>query len=184
MTKAEELGNALVSLINKTSLRLANFTGVIVSVDMETLTCDVQPDSGGAIYHRVRLKPVMDDKLDGLITIPAIGSHVIVARLRDPNDCFIFRVGEIEKHVIKTTNGTVELNGDQYSLVKAEVLKEELAKTNQVLAALLSVINSVPPIIEGGVGAPSTLQAAFKAALTGKQLGDYSKIDNDMVKHG
>lgn len=59
-------------------------TGVVTAVDMDELTCDVEPDDEGAELVGVRLRSVADDSVtDGFIIIPTVGSSVTVLMLDD-----------------------------------------------------------------------------------------------------
>ena len=62
-------------------------------------------------------------------------------------------------------------------------MKSELNKNNQILQSILAVING-SPIPEAGNGATSLLQTTLKGVLVGKQIGDFSNIENNKVKHG
>ena len=86
--------------------------------------------------------------------------------------------------IIARASGKVELFGKGYGgLIKVESLKDELAKNNQILQAILTIITGAT-IPEPGNGSPSALQKALQLALTGKQVGDFSNIASDKVFHG
>jgi hypothetical protein len=81
------------------------------------------------------------------------------------------------------TKDSVIFNGGEIGgMVNASALVTELNKTNALLNTILAVLSG-PPIPEAGNTAPSALQAALSLALKGQQLGDYSQIENDKVKH-
>ena len=79
--------------------------------------------------------------------------------------------------------GEVIINGgNNGGMTITPTLRAELQKNNVILQALLNVINGAP-IPEPGQGAPSALQSALSGAVTGRQVGDFSNIENDKVKH-
>lgn len=88
------------------------------------------------------------------------------------------------ENILKIDKDNIILNDGSFGgLVKVEELKTQLEKTNNVLNSILNIING-NPIAEAGNGAPSALQIALKAAVVGKQVGDYSNIENEKIKHG
>lgn len=79
--------------------------------------------------------------------------------------------------------GEVIINGgNNGGMTITPTLRAELQKNNAILQALLNVINGAP-IPEPGQGSPSALQSALSGAVTGRQVGDFSQIENDKVKH-
>ena len=78
----------------------------------------------------------------------------------------------------------IKINGDSLGgLIKINELKKELQKNNLILNTIINIcVNAV--INEAGNGSPSAFQTALKAALAGKQVADFSSIENDKVVHG
>ena len=77
----------------------------------------------------------------------------------------------------------VEFNGGENGgLTNTPELKTQLDKTNAVLQAIITVLSGTP-IPEPGSGSPSALQTALKAAITGKQLGDFGQIEDSKITH-
>jgi len=77
----------------------------------------------------------------------------------------------------------VEFNGGENGgLTNTPELKTQLEKTNAMLQAIITVLSSAP-IPEPGSGSPSALQIALKAAVTGKQLGDFGNIEDTKITH-
>lgn len=86
--------------------------------------------------------------------------------------------------VVVRQSGSVELFGTSAGgVVKAKELKAQLDKTNAVVQALLTVLTGAS-IPEAGNGAPSSLQAALKLALTGKSVGSFDDLESKKVFHG
>ena len=61
-------------------------------------------------------------------------------------------------------------------------LVQELNKNNTLLQAIITILSG-SPIPEPGNGSPSALQTALKGAISGKELGDFSEIENSKIKH-
>ena len=73
-------------------------------------------------------------------------------------------------------------NGDNGGIPKVEVIKNYFEATNNILQAVLSIING-PPIPTAAPAAPDALQVALNAALIGKSVGTYTDIEDEKVKH-
>lgn len=85
--------------------------------------------------------------------------------------------------VVCRKDGTVELDGKNFGgLVKADELKAQLDKNNQILQTIKNIASV--PVNEPGNGSPSAFQAALSAALSTLQTGDFSQIKSDKVLHG
>jgi len=92
-------------------------------------------------------------------------------------------ISQNEKKKIEITEDLIQFDdGQNNGLVKVDVLKEYISKTNQILNAILTVINGTP-INEPGNGAPSALQTVLKTSLAGKNTEPATQIENDKVKH-
>ena len=87
---------------------------------------------------------------------------------------FVEMFSEVESIVID--------GGENGGLTITPKLVDELGKTNSLLQAFITVISGAT-VPEPGNGSPSALQIALKGAITGKQLGDYSEIENTKIKH-
>ncbi|VDA99372.1 hypothetical protein S1OALGB6SA_440 [Olavius algarvensis spirochete endosymbiont] len=85
---------------------------------------------------------------------------------------------------ITVKSGELHLNGSDFGgLIKIGELAANLNKNVEVLSSLIDALRK-GPITESGNGAPSALQGALAAALTGKNVGDFSQLENTAVKHG
>lgn len=133
--------------------------------------CDVEPVSGDAEIFDVRLQP---GDIDGIYIEPKINSIVYITQL-DENNYFVTMYSEIVS--IKLGDGS---NG---GLTITPELKTQLEKSNNLITALIGIING-PPIPEPGLGAPSAFQTALKGAIAGKSLGTFEKIENETITHG
>lgn len=160
------------------------------SVDEDARTCAVTALTG---HSQIQIPDVrlQAEVSDGLLIIPSVGSTVFIAytKANEPYICLFSDVDHVllvvGSSAIEITNdGKIKFNdGSLGGLTKTQELQTQLNKTNQLLQALLTVINGAP-IPEPGSGAPSALQTALQSALTGQQLGDYSQIENTNITHG
>lgn len=160
--------------------------GEVLEVYKDECTCKV--DAAGAVYNNVQLRSIISDDT-GMVMFPAIGSKVLCLRMPGSNRLKVVMFETLESWQVKigesvlTVRGDlISMNGEDYSLVKSEVLKEELDKTHNLLSALLNVLGGAP-IPEPGNGAPSALQAALSGAVAALSLGSFNNIANEKIKH-
>ena len=154
----------------------------IVSIDDTAMTCEVSI-VGKPSLTDVRLKSVIDSVDKGILIKPKVGSYVLVSLINNKKgNAYVSGFTEVDS--IRLITDSIELAGDSFGgLIKIESLKSELNKNNQILQSILAVING-SPIPEAGNGATSLLQTTLKGVLVGKQIGDFSNIENNKVKHG
>jgi hydrogenase maturation factor len=174
--KAEEILKLLKGLSGK---MVVNVPGKVVSVDESTLTCTVTID--GLDYDEVRLNAVIADENEThSYIIPKAGSWVMVSFIEgSETDGFVCSYSEIDRVVLRATEFVFN-DGELGGMVKAQELKAQLDKNNQILSALLTVCTG-SPIPEPGNGSPSAFQTALGAALAGKLTGDFSNIENNAI---
>jgi hypothetical protein len=143
--------------------------GQVVSVQ-DDRTCTVKIVESELEISGVRCQVAIGSN-SGVYIKPQVGSKVLVIEKEIP---FICLYSDVE---------LIELGGsDNGGLCITPTLKEELDKTNDLLQALISVVNG-SPVPEPGNGSPSALQTALKSAITGKTLGNYDEIENANVTH-
>ncbi len=194
-----EVAKAIQRLV-KPMIPTTVIRGKVVSVNKDQDTCDVEPLRGGADYLDVRLKAVIKQTDTKLVVYPAIGSVVHFGIIENNKaDTFIIQITEFESILItnKTkfklylnSEGKLDIEakevifngGENKGLVKQPELVKELNKNNKILTSILSIING-SPIPTSAVTTPSSLQVALKAALAGKQVGNFSNIENPKIKH-
>jgi hypothetical protein len=174
-------GSAFIPLIQCT----------VDSVNENNDTIDCTPTAEGeAELLDVSLRANIDETHTGFINYPKVGSIVVVGLIEPTaSSAVVLMCSEIEKTAIKINGITqkwdsdlIEMNGGQLGgLVKVQPLTEGLNKNNQILGALLTIINGAP-IPEPGNGAPSALQIALKAVFAASQVGDFSQIENPKIK--
>jgi hypothetical protein len=149
------------------------FHAVVKSIDLNNQCCTVTPFEAADIDD-VRLKGSVDKISDGIVEVPKVGSTVLVGLIgNDEDTAYVVKCTEVEKLII---NG-----GTLGGMVKAKVLKTELDKTNAILQAMMNVFQtSWTPVTQDGGAA---LKIAMNAALAGKLVGDFTKIENEKVTH-
>jgi hypothetical protein len=131
-------------------------------------TALVEPVDGKAEFL-VRLQA---NSVNGLYIKPKIDSLVGISMINDHVGAVVV-YGEIDSITL--------LDGTYNGIVKADELKEQLDKTNEVLQAVVdSLANWVVVANDGG----AALKTAFATALGTKTVGDYSDIKNDKITHG
>lgn len=163
----------LIERIVRPLLQKQVVTGKVNSVDMSSLTCDVTV-SGSYTREGVRLKAIEDNVLKGFILKPKVGSDVTIRMVEGERNMWeLSMVSEVDE---------IYLKGDQWSLVKAETLKQVMDTNKQFITVLKQVLTGAP--ITQPANAPSALQAALAGALGSLNWGDHSNIDNTNVKHG
>ena len=134
-------------------------------------------DLSGTLYPDVRKRASLgtgDDQKKGIVITPVSGSSVIVSRIGDSDEMFVEMFSDVESIVMD--------GGDNGGLTITPELVKQLNNTNNLLQAIITILSGAP-IPEPGNGSPSALQTSLKTAITGKQLGDYSKIENTKIKH-
>jgi hypothetical protein len=168
--KEQELIDRLVAVFKN---REAFVVGKVS--DVTNAACTVSPINGGEKITGVRYAV----EESGVKYTPKVGALALVA---------IDRVNKMQsKYYLvmcsKFTSIQIAVDGANqlYSMAKTETLIEELNKTNAVLSAILTAINSWAPVPNDGGAAFKTL---LTSALSGKQIGNYSGIKNENVKHG
>ncbi len=182
----EQARKALGNMMDKRNKKLTTFIAKVSAVDAAKGLCDVQPVDGSPEYFDVRLVPSVDNVVDGVVPIPKVGSYVVCGRLENENDVYVVLTGEVTKYIIKCSDGgVIELNGNKFSMVKAETLQQELDKSNAILNAIYTAFkNGTPPTgADAGVYA-NALFTALKTALTPLPTAQYTAIKNEKVKHG
>ncbi len=95
---------------------------------------------------------------------------------------FLINAENIELVEVKTKDIITINGGKNGGLTITPKLVQELNKTNQVLQAVITILTGAP-IPEPGNNSPSALQGALSLALTGKQVGDFSEIENKKITH-
>lgn len=144
--------------------------GICKSVNVPGLTCEVLLEDEDLL---VEVDLVFPSSATAFVVVPSVDSVVQCLNIRNSDKLAFISCSSADK---------IMLRGEQYSLVKSEVLEVELAKINAFIAAFKQVL--IVPILEAGNSAPSSFQAACNVALSGLPDADFSNIANQEVKHG
>lgn len=177
----------LIKAMVKNDVPLPTIPCKVISVDDETVTCDVEPLNGDAEVFGVLLS-ANEDAETGVILFPKVGSTVYIIWLNREN-ALVSLVSEVDKVSIKTNNlslviddQTISLNGDVFGgIVDAKELKTQVDKNSDAISKILNAINNATPIPQdGGAG----LQSTMKGFIVGAQTADLSNIENLSVTHG
>lgn len=146
-------------------------TGVVQAVD--DTTADVLIDELGLTISDIPLRA--DVETSGAIVHfkPKVGSEVTIGRFKGYG-WIILSVSIVD---------LIWLGGKKYSVPKGEDLVEELNKLNNLVSALVQVINT--PLVEPFTSpAQSVLQTTLQAALASQSVGSFTNVLNDKLKHG
>lgn len=175
----DNLRQLLIQLIRETTPSQVTVCEV-VSVDEAALTAEVKEIESEMTIYSVRLNSGKTDKK--IVEIPKVGSAVLVGLINNNRQSrFILKCSDIDKLYVDANVSVIFNGGENGGLCITPTLVQELNKTNQLLTAIIGVINGAPLTQPGG--SPSVLQNALKTAISGKTLGNYSQIENDKVKH-
>lgn len=160
---------------------IQSFWATVSEIDEDAETCTVVSVRSKLETYDVLLAIT---KESGIVSIPVIGSKVIVGIIENQNtSAFIVFCEKVKEYKIRAKDSVTILGDNFGGLVKIEELKTQLDKNNQLLSSLLSIINGAQ-IPEPGNGSPSALQIALNAVTVGKSIADFSNIENDKIKHG
>ena len=170
--KSKEIREAIRKICGIDDEGLMFFNATIISIQNDTCTID----RNGLQFTDVRLSALVDDSTTKLLIVPAVNSMVLIADLNYGmmRDLAVIGWSEIDSITI---NG-----GNNGGLTITPTLVQELNKNNEILSGILGVLTGLA-IPEPGNGSPSALQTALKSAITGKQIGDFSQIEDTKINH-
>lgn len=163
MSEIKELIQKLV----KKSIPMVASVGLVTSVDFEEHSCDVKLTDGTEL-PAVRLRAVMDDKAEGLIIYPKLGSHVIVSSINNKSEqSFVVMASEVD--IILFDEGK---NG---GLVKIEALVKRLNRLEERM-------NSHQHIYINAASAPTptTVDSITNSKMVQTKVAD---LENEKFKH-
>jgi len=176
MANSGELRQALrefVGNVSGTATMVANVT----AVDREKCTCTVEDN--GVEYFGVRLRPTTG-KNTGIVMYPKTGAYILLVKAEDTEDWAMIAATQYDAIRIEIDDLIIN-GGTNGGLTNTPELARELNKNNEILRAILQVISVT--VNEPGEGAPSAFQKALSLALVGKELGDFSRIEDSKIKH-
>lgn len=146
----------------------------VKSVSKADNTCVVEVTGTEETYNDVRLMAI-EGKVDNpTVMYPKVESMVVIAPLfGSKSEWAVLSITEVDE---------IYLNGSDFGgLVKADVLKKELDKTNATVTAIRNaLLNWVVVPSDGG----AALKSIVSATLPSVNVGNFESIKNDKVKHG
>lgn len=152
--------------------------GKVTNLRESELLFDLEDDNSGLTYLDVRLRPVIDAS-EAITLIPKPNAWALAVRLEDGEDWYAIAFGEVDKVAVKCEQ-VVFNGGSKGGLVNWPDAKVQLDKTNEVVSAILTAINSwVPVPTDGG----AAFKTALTTALTGKAVGVFTGLEDTKVKH-
>jgi hypothetical protein len=180
----EELINKLLDR----RLKQQNFTAEVLEVDKDNDTCKVQVPEGPELFG-ISLTAIEDTHSTKVVAYPKPGSMVMISLIGNQNsEAYVSKCSDIESFLIKTDKHQllIAADGSQFDdgqlggMVKAKELKTQLDKTNALVQAIADCLNQwVPTPSDGG----AALKTLVSSMLPGKQVGNYTDIENPKVKH-
>lgn len=192
---SDKVRKALLKLIKET-VPTISLIAKVKAVDEVYYTCDVVPIDGGAIYHDVRLKATIDGNDNGMISIPKVGSLVIISNLNNNHDVYyVSRFTSVIKWHLKIDSGSALVfddqgnitfnNGNLGGLIKIDDLKTQwdanINATGAAIKAALTVIDTALNALASGSGQSLN---AFNTAATSIQSLNKTTLENSKIKHG
>lgn len=151
----------------------------VISVNKQANTCVVKVTGTEEEYNDVRLLAIEGESENPTVMYPKENSVVLIAPLfGSKSEWAVILVTEVDE---------ILLNGNEFGgLVKADVLKTELDKTNALVSAIKNtLLNWTPAAGDGGAALKLALfPPSGVGGLHDKTVGDFSSIKNDKVKHG
>lgn len=168
--------------------------GKVTAVD-GTDTCTVEPVDGGADLYKVKLRAVIDGATAGSVSIPKVGSFVIVSPIaHDENQLYVSRFSDVDSwHVLTDSgakvevkdNGEVHLNGDAFAgIPKLQELEDSLNSLKTYCEAMSAAIGPAFAAVGASPAASGSLgQTSFDAAMVAQSI-TISPMENEKVKHG
>lgn len=190
MPTPAEIRQMLEQFIGKRTAQAFIIEGKVKSIDKDKNTCDIEPLDGGAEYQDVRLQPITGSNSTGFFLYPKQNTNAL-ALIINQTEVFLLSVQEVESMKLFVSNsfklevdnqGNAVFNdGNNGGIIIIQKFLDQINKNNDILQTLL--IGLQTPVNEPGNGAPSAFQAALNLAMSGKQVGNFSNITNDKIKH-
>lgn len=103
------------------------FPAVVKGVNTDNRTCKVRI-SDNVDFEDVKLYAITDKNLKGFCLIPAVDSHVLVARIANGNDLYVAMFSEVDKVLGTIGKHTDLLLEEEHLRFKTEKVTVEVAK--------------------------------------------------------
>ena len=155
----------------------ATIVAKVKSVDRDKCTCTVEDND--VEYFGVRLRPITGNNT-GIVMFPKIDSNIMLVKVEDTEEWAMISATQYDCIQIEIESLIIN-GGENGGLTNTPELVRELNKNNEILQTILQVISA--PVNEPGNSNPSAFQAALNLALAGKEVGDFSRIEDTKIKH-
>ena len=168
----KELRDLVQHLINDSLVPVT--VAKVKSVNKAENTCVVEVTGTEETYNDVRLMAIEGEVDKPTVMYPKVDSMVVIVPLfGSKSEWAVLSITEVDE---------IYLNGNEFGgLVKADVLKTELDKTNATVTAIRNaLLNWVVVPSDGG----AALKTLISATLPTVNVGSFGSIKNDKVKHG
>ena len=171
--------------------QIQTYLATVTSVDADQRTCSVEIEE--VEYEDVRLYSVADAELKGFVTLPKIGSQVLVSRIGNSNEMFVSMFSVVdgviltigEKMELKIKDNEVYLNsdkivfngGENHGMVKVKELTDKINKLEKQCNDILTTLQGITIVPNAGL--------AFKPIFTMAPLvtTQQADIENDKITH-
>lgn len=162
----------LIEQLARKQVSIMTVAAKVTAVDMDELTCDVEPLDGGAEYFGVRLRSVIDGSEGGFVVIPKVDSTVLVSLINNNDQsAYVSGIGEAEEIWMK--------GNDFGGLVKVGELNSDMEKVKAFMEAVQNAFSSWVVVPNDGGAALKALSSAF-TSLSQPSIN----YENEKVKHG
>lgn len=156
------------------------YSGKVISVDKDTLTIDVELDTG-VIRFDVRLRAVIDDN-SGVYVMPTINSYCTIAQIEGGQDYVLLRASKIDKYVLKIENTSLEVSSDGFifnsgSLKGMVKITELVQQLNAIESKVNEIVAWTGAHLHSGSGAGTA--PAVPGTLTPTTIPD---LENEKIK--
>ncbi len=171
----------VVNRILNDKLPVLTEVGKVVSVDSDSMTCEVSI-IGKPNLTDVRLKSIINNDDNGILIKPKVGSYVLITLINNKRgNAFVSGYSDVDS--IRLITPKIELGGDEFGgLIKIEELKQQLnTLTNRVDTIIKAIEQGVPVAGDGGIGYQTSMKLILATASVKE---NFDNIENKKVKHG
>lgn len=162
----------LLEKLARKQVAIITIAATVTAVNMDELTCDVEPLDGGAEYFGVRLRGVIDASEGGLVVIPKVDSTVLISLINNNDQsAYVSGISEAEE---------IWFKGNDYGgLVKVGELNADMEKIKAFMQAVQNAFETWITVPNDGGAALKALSSAF-TSLSQPEIN----YENEKVKHG
>lgn len=178
----------LIEKIASNAVKIKFLVAKVDQVDESNFTVDATPINGESETFDIKIRVVIDAQEEGIISIPSIGSRILVG-MADQVNGYLLQCEKIDRLIWKISGFRMEIDnegnmtfneGENDGIVKLPELKNQVDKLNNFLTAIKNTFNSWVPVPSDGGAA---LKSAMVSALASQQVADLSNAGNEKIKH-